>query len=97
MFHDAPVYRQCPVGMVELNEIAVICQPVNHELFLGQEYWQDVVEFFHFLNSESIEMEFKEIVSVLVYSDVERRIDRMRGQSLVIGESENLVAVAHVV
>ena len=56
-----------------------------------------MVELVDTFYSESIDVEFKKVVSVLVYCDIKFRVYGVRCERLMVGEAENVVAVAHVV
>ena len=71
MLHHPSVYGEGPVGVVELDEVSVSGQSVYHELLLGQENRQKVVEFLHFLHAVGVDVEFENIVSVLVSGNVQ--------------------------
>ena len=83
--------------MIELDEIPVCGQAVYHHLLLGTQYGKYVVEFLHAAHSEWVEVEFEEVVAVLVHAYVERGVYGMGGECLVVGESQDVVSVTHVV
>ena len=56
-----------------------------------------MIEFLDLSYSECIQVKLEEIVAVLVYCNVEGRVYWVRGQCLMIGKAENIVAVAHVI
>ena len=57
----------------------------------------DMVEFLHFLDTEWVQMELEQVVAMLIDPDIKRGIHRMRGECLMVGESQYVIAVTHVV
>ena len=70
--------------MVHLDKVAVLSEKVKLELLLESEKRYKVVKAVHLIAAEDKLMVFEKILSVLIYIHLERRIERMIGEGIVI-------------
>ena len=80
-----------PVGMVDLDEIRAPPEPVQLELLLGGQQRQERVIMDHVVASEHELVELEGAVALLVDIDLERGVERMDRELVVVGEGDDVV------
>lgn len=81
-----------PQGMVHLDEVGLLAQQVQLELFLRGKERDEVVEEVHVAAPEHQFVVFEQVVAVLVDIDLQQRVVRMHGQLIVVREGHDVVA-----
>ena len=81
-----------PVGMVDLHDVRPVGQSVQFELFLARQERQQRVPVLHPVASEHQLVELERTVALFIDIDLERGIERMRRNLVVIGKGDDVVS-----
>ena len=73
-----------PERVVHLDNVAVLSKKIKLELLLESEKRDKMVKAVYLFAAEDKLMVFEKILSVLIYIHLERRIERMIGEGIVI-------------
>lgn len=80
-----------PQGMVHLDEVGLLAQQVQLELFLRGEERDEVIEEVHVAAPEHQFVVFEQVIAVLVDIDLQQRVVRMHSQLVVVREGHDVV------